>query len=84
MNFKVIAFDADDTLWHNESFFRETENKFYELFENYLPQHTIARELLQTEIKNLGLYGYGIKGFYAFDDRNCDTYQRQDDPCQRH
>ena len=63
MNFKVIAFDADDTLWHNESFFRETENKFYGLFENYLPQHTIARELLQTEIKNLGLYGYGIKGF---------------------
>ncbi len=63
MKYKVIAFDADDTLWHNEAFFRETENKFYELFETYLPQHTVARELLQTEIKNLTLYGYGIKGF---------------------
>ncbi len=60
---KVIAFDADDTLWHNEAFFQETEKKFCILLENYLPQHTIARELLQTEIKNLELYGYGIKAF---------------------
>jgi putative hydrolase of the HAD superfamily len=60
---KVIAFDADDTLWHNEAYFRETEEKFYALLENYLPQHTIARELLQTEINNISLYGYGIKAF---------------------
>ncbi len=60
---KVIAFDADDTLWHNESYFQETEKKFCVLLENYLPQHTIARELLQTEIKNIDLYGYGIKAF---------------------
>jgi len=60
---KVIAFDADDTLWVNEPYFREVENKFFELFENYLPQHTSARELLKTEIDNLPLYGYGIKGF---------------------
>ena len=60
---KVIAFDADDTLWHNESYFQETEKKFCVLLENYLPQHTIARELLQTEIKNIELYGYGIKAF---------------------
>jgi len=60
---KVIAFDADDTLWHNESYFQETEKKFFVLLENYLPQHTIARELLQTEIKNIRLYGYGIKAF---------------------
>lgn len=63
MNSKIIAFDADDTLWHNESFFRETELKFCSLFEDYLPQHTVLRELLQTEIKNISLYGYGIKGF---------------------
>lgn len=63
MKVKVIAFDADDTLWVNEPFFRETENRFFELFQNYLPQHTVARELLKTEIDNLGLYGYGIKGF---------------------
>lgn len=60
---KVVAFDADDTLWVNEPFFRETENRFFELFQNYLPQHTVARELLKTEIDNLVLYGYGIKGF---------------------
>jgi putative hydrolase of the HAD superfamily len=60
---KVIAFDADDTLWHNEAYFQETERKFCALLENYLPQHTVARELLQTEIANISLYGYGIKAF---------------------
>lgn len=60
---KVIAFDADDTLWHNEAFFQEAEKKFCVLLENYLPQHTVARELLHTEIKNIELYGYGIKAF---------------------
>ena len=63
MNLKVIAFDADDTLWVNEPYFRETEEKFYAMFQDFLPQHTIARELFKTEIDNLGLYGYGIKGF---------------------
>ena len=63
MSIKVIAFDADDTLWVNEPYFRETEDEFCRLMEAFIPQHTIARELLQTEIKNLPLYGYGIKGF---------------------
>ncbi|MDH4057788.1 MAG: HAD family hydrolase [Cyclobacteriaceae bacterium] len=60
---KILAFDADDTLWHNEVFFQEMEKRFSTLLENYLPQHTVARELLQTEIKNISLYGYGIKAF---------------------
>jgi putative hydrolase of the HAD superfamily len=60
---KVIAFDADDTLWDNEIFFQQTEKKFFELLEEYLPQHTVARELLQTEVNNIPLYGYGIKSF---------------------
>ncbi|MCU0419491.1 MAG: HAD family hydrolase [Cyclobacteriaceae bacterium] len=60
---KVVAFDADDTLWHNETFFREAEEKFAALFENFSPAHTVTRELLATEIKNLEWYGYGIKGF---------------------
>jgi putative hydrolase of the HAD superfamily len=60
---KVIAFDADDTLWDNEAFFREAETKFGQLLEDYLPAHTVERELLQTEIKNIEIYGYGIKGF---------------------
>ena len=63
MSIKVIAFDADDTLWDNEAYFQEAEHKFCELMEDYLPQHTVSRELLQTEIKNISLYGYGIKAF---------------------
>lgn len=63
MPFKVIAFDADDTLWINEPYFQETEKQFCQLLEDYLPHHTVGRELLQTEIQNLSLYGYGIKGF---------------------
>src|SRR5688572_7538590 len=60
---KIIAFDADDTLWDNELYFQEAERKFCEMLEDYLPRHTVQRELLQTEIKNISLYGYGIKAF---------------------
>src|SRR5260221_1544701 len=63
MKIKIVAFDADDTLWDNELYFRETEDKFYALFEDYLPQHSVERELLQVELKNISLYGYGIKAF---------------------
>lgn len=63
MNIKVVAFDADDTLWVNEPFFRKTEEKFCQLLSEYLPLHELERELLNIEIGNLALYGYGIKGF---------------------
>lgn len=63
MNIKVIAFDADDTLWINEPFFQETENKFYELMSDYLPAHSLAKELFKIEIDNLDVYGYGIKAY---------------------
>ncbi len=63
MPIRVIAFDADDTLWVNETYFREAEEKFARLLEDFLPQHAIMKELYQTEIGNLGLYGYGVKGF---------------------
>lgn len=59
----VIAFDADDTLWENETYFAEAEQEFTGLLEDFLPRHTVARELLKTEIDNLPLYGYGIKAF---------------------
>jgi putative hydrolase of the HAD superfamily len=62
-NIKVIAFDADDTLWVNEPYFREAEEKFCALLEDYLPLHSVANELFKIEIRNLPLYGYGIKGF---------------------
>ncbi len=60
---KVLAFDADDTLWENETYFREVEEKFGELMEDFLPRHSTARELLRTEIENIDWYGYGIKAF---------------------
>lgn len=60
---KVIGFDADDTLWVNETYFRETEEKFAGLLEQYETKNKIDQELFKTEIKNLELYGYGIKGF---------------------
>ena len=63
MDIKVIAFDADDTLWVNEPYFQNTEKKFCTLMEEFLPQHTLSRELLKIEIDNLALYGYGIKGY---------------------
>jgi len=63
MKIKVIAFDADDTLWVNEPFFQETEKKFYQLMEAYLPAHSVAKELFKVEIANLGIYGYGIKAY---------------------
>jgi putative hydrolase of the HAD superfamily len=63
MDIKVIAFDADDTLWVNEPYFRKTEEKFYALLQGFLTTHNLERELLKTEIENLALYGYGVKGF---------------------
>jgi len=60
---KVIGFDADDTLWHNEQYFLDAEKQFWELLEDFLPQHASARELMKTEMQNIQLYGYGIKAF---------------------
>jgi putative hydrolase of the HAD superfamily len=63
MNLKVIAFDADDTLWVNEPYFRQTEEQFYELLSEFSSRHDLEKQLLRMEIDNLALYGYGIKGF---------------------
>ena len=63
MNLKVIAFDADDTLFVNEPYFQETEQKFCALMGDYLSNQGLSQELFKTEIANLDLYGYGIKGY---------------------
>jgi putative hydrolase of the HAD superfamily len=63
MNLKVIAFDADDTLFVNEPYFQETEHKFCALMSDYLSQQGLSQELFRIEIQNLDLYGYGIKGY---------------------
>lgn len=62
-NIKVIGFDADDTLWVNEPYYLETENKFCTLLEEFLPNKEISKELFATEMQNLELYGYGAKAF---------------------
>lgn len=60
---KVIAFDADDTLWVNETYFRDAEKEFAKLLSNYETENKIDQELYKTTIKNLEIYGYGIKSF---------------------
>jgi putative hydrolase of the HAD superfamily len=60
---KVIAFDADDTLWVNETYFREAEHQFAKLLTAFETENKIEQELFKTEIKNLDIYGYGVKGF---------------------
>jgi len=62
-NLKVIAFDADDTLFINETYFAETEEKFCALMGDYLSQQGISQQLFKVEIDNLKIYGYGIKGY---------------------
>ena len=62
-NFKVIAFDADDTLWVNETFFRETEEQFCALLSSFSATEETMKELFATEMQNLPEYGYGTKGF---------------------
>lgn len=60
---KVIGFDADDTLWVNEPYFRETEMKFCELLTNGMSLDEVTKELFKIEIGNIPLYGYGTKAF---------------------
>ncbi|MDJ1159644.1 HAD family hydrolase [Chelatococcus sp. SYSU_G07232] len=59
----AIGFDADDTLWQNEQFFRWTEERFTALLADHAEAADISVRLLAAERRNLGLYGYGIKGF---------------------
>ncbi len=62
-NIKVIAFDADDTLWENETYFKEATERFSDLVKKYLSDDLSSQELLKVEVKNLPFYGYGVKGF---------------------
>ncbi|WP_306111542.1 MULTISPECIES: HAD family hydrolase [Roseovarius] len=59
----TISFDADDTLWHNERFFKLTQDRFADLLRDYVDGHHLAEHLLAAEKRNLGHYGFGIKGF---------------------
>jgi len=59
----LICLDADDTLWHNETFFRWTFGRFAELLAPFGPADEVQQRLEETEHRNLGAYGYGVKGF---------------------
>src|SRR6266508_4326118 len=61
--FDVIAFDADDTLWHNEPIYRGAQRQVLDILAHYHDQEWIERRMYETEIRNLEHYGYGIKGF---------------------
>ena len=61
--FDVIALDADDTLWHNETIYVSTQQKFKKLLARYHPEEWIDKHLFETEMRNLEFYGYGIKSF---------------------
>jgi len=62
-NIEIIAFDGDDTLWVNESYYRKTEQLFYKLLSDYLPAERVSEELFKIEMRNLPTYGYGAKAF---------------------
>lgn len=59
----TIGFDADDTLWHNERFFRLTQDRFLDLLSDHADPDHLSDRLLQAERRNIRHYGYGIKGF---------------------
>lgn len=59
----AIGFDADDTLWHNERFFKLTQERFAELLAPHTDHDDIDDRLMQAERRNIGHYGFGIKGF---------------------
>ncbi len=59
----TVGFDADDTLWHNERFFRITQERFAALLKDHADPDHLAERMLAAERRNLGHYGYGVKGF---------------------
>lgn len=60
---ETIAFDADDTLWHNESLFTITQDKYKKLLSKYHSEEWIDKRLFDTETENIQHFGYGVKGF---------------------
>jgi len=59
----LVAFDGDDTLWHNESIFSMTHERFASLMAPYVAPDIIGDRLFATEMRNLALFGYGVKSF---------------------
>lgn len=60
---RLVALDADDTLWHNEPLFTDTQARYSELLARHTDPEVIEQRLLETEVRNLQHYGYGVKAF---------------------
>jgi putative hydrolase of the HAD superfamily len=63
MAVRVVGFDGDDTLWHSETRFDVTQGEFRELLKRHVPDADVDRRLAEMEMKNLSIYGYGVKSF---------------------
>jgi putative hydrolase of the HAD superfamily len=63
MRITTVGLDADDTLWHNETIFRLTQDRFRDLMSEFGSVETLEATLQEVEKRNLSLYGYGVKGF---------------------
>ena len=63
MRITTVGLDADDTLWHNETIFRLTQERVFSLMADFAPTETLHAKLAEVEKRNLALYGYGVKGF---------------------
>ena len=63
MPVRVLGFDGDDTLWHSETRFHVTQAEFRELLHRHVPDVDVDTPLAEMEMKNLAIYGYGVKSF---------------------
>lgn len=63
MRISTIGFDADDTLWHNETIFRLTQDRLRDMLAEFADHEVTSAKLAEVEKRNLRLYGYGVKGF---------------------
>jgi putative hydrolase of the HAD superfamily len=63
MPVRVVGFDGDDTLWHSETRFDVTQGEFRDLLKRHVPDADVDTRLADMEMKNLGIYGYGVKSF---------------------
>ena len=63
MPIRVVGFDGDDTLWHSETHFDLTQTAFRDLLRRHVPDADVDRRLAEMEMKNLSVYGYGVKSF---------------------
>ena len=61
--FDMIAFDADDTLWHTEQLYVDVQTQFKALLAGYVDPEAILDQLYTVEMRNLNYFGYGVKGF---------------------